>query len=774
MKDINTKILVFLLVVVLFFANDANSLETEITEKKIVKIGILAKQGKEVSFKKWEPTAQYLSSEIELTIFEIVPLKFEEIVDAVSQRKIDFILANPSYYVELEYSYGVSRILTMRNLFDGITYTHFGGVMFYNKSRNIIKTYNEIKGKSVIAVNEQSFGGWRVSLHELIKNGINPKVDFKSLQFAGIHDSVVYAVKNGSVDVGFVRTGILEEMARTGKINIKDFGIIQEHQEEYCPIPFLHSTPLYPEWPLAKLNHISEEFAKNVALALLKLDKSSPSVKAAEISGWTVPYNYQSVHDCLKDLKFGPYKDFGKIILLDVLYKYRIWILVLFILVSFLLLSILRVAKLNKKLIYSKEKIDIELNERIKAEKSLEKVNQNLESLVKDRTSQLEKSNAALLKEIKEHKLVQLALLAEKEFSERIIDTSDAVIVGLSKDHLIQIFNKGAELVTGYTKDEVIGKDWFKIFFPENILDKMYKVWSNAWDSDSNAYENMIITKSKEERIISWQTTCLYKDKDREKHILLAIGEDITKKKIMLEELIDSKEKAVNADKMKSIFLAQMSHEIRTPINAIVSMSSLLKYDFEEIANDDQLMSFEIIDRAGSRIIRTVDLLLNLSAVQAGTYEISLTKFDIISDVISLIIVDYKKLSEKKSIKLSVHREIVDAEIVADLHTVHQIFVQLIDNAIKYTEKGAVNIKILRDKSEKLVVEIKDTGIGICNEYLPNLFTPFSQEQMGYTRKFEGNGIGLALVKKYCDLNNAKLEVESKKDEGSIFKVVFN
>ncbi len=240
------------------------------------------------------------------------------------------------------------------------------------------------------------------------------------------------------------------------------------------------------------------------------------------------------------------------------------------------------------------------------------------------------------------------------------------------------------------------------------------------------------------------------------------------------EELLEAKEKAENADKMKSIFLAQMSHEIRTPINALVSMSSLLRYDFEEGADEDQLMSFDVIDRAGERIIRTVDLLLNLSEIQAGTYEKDPTQFDVVSDVIAILVAEYKKVAKNKNIKLSFERSQVDTELFADSYTVNQIFTQLIDNAIKFTLAGEVIIKIVRNKSEKLVVEIKDTGVGIEKSYLPELFKPFSQEDMGYSRKFDGNGIGMALVKTYCKLNNAKIEVESKKGVGSTFRVFFS
>lgn len=248
---------------------------------------------------------------------------------------------------------------------------------------------------------------------------------------------------------------------------------------------------------------------------------------------------------------------------------------------------------------------------------------------------------------------------------------------------------------------------------------------------------------------------------------------DITDRKNTLAELITAKEEAERADKLKSIFLAQMSHEIRTPINAMVSLSSLLQEDLEDQVDEDQKISFQMVNRAGMRIIRTVDLLLNLSEIQAGTYEIIHEKFNIYSDVLVKILVDYKKLCKEKNLKLNTIIETDDTEIIADSYTVNQIFTQLIDNAIKYTDQGKIIVRIVRNIEDKLIIEISDTGIGINKEYLPELFEPFSQEEMGYTRKYEGNGIGLTLVKKYCDMNNAEIMVESEKGNGTTFRVIF-
>ena len=240
------------------------------------------------------------------------------------------------------------------------------------------------------------------------------------------------------------------------------------------------------------------------------------------------------------------------------------------------------------------------------------------------------------------------------------------------------------------------------------------------------------------------------------------------------KELLKAKEEAEKADKLKSLFLAQMSHEIRTPISSMVSLAALLKSDLSDILEEDHLLSLELINKSGNRIVRTVDLLLNLSELQAGTYKPIIKEFNLCTEILSKLILEYKNATEEKNLKLFVNVETDNTNLVADLYTVNQIFTQLIDNALKFTSKGEIQIIVSRDSMNNLVVEVIDTGVGIAEEYLPYLFEPFSQEEMGYTRKYDGNGIGLSLVKNYCKLNNAEIIVQSKKNHGTNIKIVFN
>lgn len=251
------------------------------------------------------------------------------------------------------------------------------------------------------------------------------------------------------------------------------------------------------------------------------------------------------------------------------------------------------------------------------------------------------------------------------------------------------------------------------------------------------------------------------------------LSQEINERKQTEKELIKAKELAEKANELKSDFLAQISHEIRSPINIVLSYLGLIKEELKEHLNSTIADSLLAIDTANGRIIRTIDLILNMSEIQLGIYEPSMTPINLVTEVIDRLIIEYSKKAGGKGLKLSLNSEIENPYIMGDRYSVTQIFANLIDNAIKYSEKGEINILIKKVDDSKLSVHIKDTGIGISEEYLPHLFDEFSQEEHGYSRSFEGNGLGLALVKKYCNINNVEISVLSKKGIGTEFILIF-
>ncbi|MDP3684564.1 MAG: hybrid sensor histidine kinase/response regulator, partial [Ignavibacteria bacterium] len=187
---------------------------------------------------------------------------------------------------------------------------------------------------------------------------------------------------------------------------------------------------------------------------------------------------------------------------------------------------------------------------------------------------------------------------------------------------------------------------------------------------------------------------------------------------------------------------------------------------------DDESL-FTGIDVSAQRIIRTVDMILNYSRLQSGEFTVIPKQINLI-EICEHIIIKNKEAAEVKSLKLLFDNRCDGTKITGDEYTITQIVSHLLDNAIKYTNKGTIEIALSPDTDGGVTFEIKDTGIGIAAEYLEHLFEPYMQEDMGYGRSYEGVGLGLALTKKFVELNNAVLSVESIKGEGTTFRIKFN
>ncbi len=238
-------------------------------------------------------------------------------------------------------------------------------------------------------------------------------------------------------------------------------------------------------------------------------------------------------------------------------------------------------------------------------------------------------------------------------------------------------------------------------------------------------------------------------------------------------ELKAAKEKAEEASRLKSEFLAQISHEVRTPLNSILSFSNLIESELNGSLSEELKESFDMIRRGGDRLRRTIELLLNASQVQNGKYKVHIENINLEKNILIPIIKQFESAAEEKGLKLEYDNNLKNSNIVCDLYTTGQIFINLIDNAIKYTHKGKIVIKVFKNENGQIQVDIIDTGIGISEEYLPKIFETFSQEETGYTRKYEGIGLGLSLVKEYAAINEIEIKVDSKKGLGSKFSVVF-
>ena len=346
----------------------------------------------------------------------------------------------------------------------------------------------------------------------------------------------------------------------------------------------------------------------------------------------------------------------------------------------------------------------------------------------------------------------------------RAVEQSPASVIITDTDGNIEYVNPKASETSGYHIKEVVGKNP-RIFSSGEQSESDYKT---LWDTiiSGKEWRGELHNKKKNGELY-WESASISPILNKKGIItnFVAVKEDITEHKKILQDLIAAKEKAEQSDKLKTEFLAQMSHEIRTPMNAIISFTDLLRDDYFEKNTQELSDILNSISNAGKRIIRTVSLILNASEMQIGTYQPSFKRFNLEENLSEVIQSEYAALARQKGLQFEFVNNSPSPFVYGDEYSINQIFINLIDNAVKYTESGKVDVLIDRNKGNNITVTIADTGIGISEEYLPQIFKPFMQEERGYSRRFEGNGLGLSLVKKYCDLNGINVSVESEKKD---------
>lgn len=275
---------------------------------KEFKVAVRAHYGVEHATDQWQATLDVLSEKIPGHRFTLLPIVSLDAISAAAGRgAFDFVLTNPSSYVELKILHGARALVTLNNRRADSAQSRFGSVIFTHARNDHILTLKDLKGVTVMAVSEPAFGGWRMAWLEMLEQGIDPHKDLKALLFSDskTQPEVVDAIRDGRADVGVVRTDQLERMQATGQADLRYFRILNSHDTK--GFPFFHSTPLYPEWAFAAMRQVPIDLAQEVQETLRAITPDSLAASKGQYVGWITALDYSSAERLMKRLRVGPF-----------------------------------------------------------------------------------------------------------------------------------------------------------------------------------------------------------------------------------------------------------------------------------------------------------------------------------------------------------------------------------------------------------------------------------------------------------------------------------
>ena len=373
--------------------------------------------------------------------------------------------------------------------------------------------------------------------------------------------------------------------------------------------------------------------------------------------------------------------------------------------------------------------------------------------------------------DITERKRAENDLRESEEKLSSIINTSPIGICTVDELGYFSTTNLAFEQMVGYSKEECRDLSFFDLTHPsDRPINK--KLFQSMFSKKTKGFSVEKRYVRKDGVIISVSVHAIaIADAEGNIKFGTAFVADITERKQVEEEREQALLDAQAANNVKDQFVANISHEVRTPLNSILGFSDLLRLRYHDIISEKDRNVFGYITAAGDRLMRTVDSILNLSLMKAGTINIQKQKLDLCS--ITIQAVEQLKLSaQNKDLDLSFAIPKKPQIIFADEYCIHQSILNLTDNAIKYTKKGSVKLKC-GTRDDRVTLSVIDTGIGISDEYQERIFDAYTQESEGFTKSYQGIGLGLALTKQYIELNDIELEFESKKDIGTTFTLIF-
>lgn len=698
-----------------------------------VSIGILAFRPQPQVAQKWQPLEAYLHEAVPEHEFKLQPFSYVEMNEAVANRRLDFVLTNPGHYVQLARLSGLSSpLVTLARDIDGEPLRAFAGVIFTRADAVGIDTLQDLKGRRIAATSDSSLGGFQMQVGELLREGVKLPAQ-RNLLFTDMpHDAVVHAVLSGKAEVGFVRSGVLESLAAEGQLALEELKVV--HPQNLAGLPFQASTRLYPEWPFAAMPQSDPELSRKVAAALLNLEAGGEVARQIGIHGFGVPADYSIVEDLLRELRLKPFEMLPRITVADVWNQYQWWI------ISLLLAGGL-VTGLSIRLLLTRQQLAREHERKAhviwgtgvgtwewNVQTGETRFNERWAEIVGYRLEELEPTNIETWMSFTHPEdLEKSAAALNAHFSGETDHYDCEARMRHRAGHWVWVLDRGR--VVSRTRD---GK-------PEWVAGTHLEITARK--------------KSEAE---------LQRYRDHLEALVDARTADLSL----------AKEAAEVANRAKTTFLTNMSHELRTPLNGIIGMNTLARL---RMADPTGLKHIDQALASSEELLGMINRILEFSKLESENMPLEDAEFSLQS-LLEPVVTVARVRAEDKGLVFEIQNQVDQAQIVlkGDRERVRQILFSLVENAIKFTEKGEIRLCIevldgLEDPRPSLRFTVIDTGIGVHSADHERLFAPFQQADNSSTRAFSGTGLGLALSKQLVDLMQGDIGFESAPGEGSRF-----
>ncbi|HXE97612.1 MAG TPA: PAS domain S-box protein, partial [Dongiaceae bacterium] len=372
-----------------------------------------------------------------------------------------------------------------------------------------------------------------------------------------------------------------------------------------------------------------------------------------------------------------------------------------------------------------------------------------------------------------EQKQLSQRLRDHQFYTRSLFECNIDAIMTSDPSGIITDVNKQMEVLTGCTRDELIGAPFKNYFTDPERAEMSIKLVMR--DEKLTDYELTVRARDGKETVVSYNATTFY-DRDRRLQGMFAAARDITERKrldLVLQgknvELENARFMAETTNLAKSDFLANMSHELRTPLNSVIGFSEVLQDQMFGPLNEKQLEYVNNILTSGKHLLSLINDILDLSKVESGKMDLDRAVFSLRESLdASLMMLKEKALKGGIELHLDLSPQ-SDISIVADQRKMKQILFNLLSNAVKFTPKGGnVDVSAIKD-GDFIEITVADSGMGIKTEDIPKLFHAFTQLESVYTKQYEGTGLGLALTRQLVELHGGRIWVKSEFGKGSSF-----